>query len=162
MRLTWAPGSCSTCCPSGSHPSPSLGPLDFESSVRGYAGCADSAPAKGRPGVPSSARRAESRLRAGRRRPFGTRSCGLGASLLGDPAAPPPRTSQLTPSRAPRPSSASETVTLETRTPRGRPGPDPASERRAQKYLLSSVLTHLIDLPFSYLLCSACLSIQLI
>lgn len=100
MRLTWAPGSCSTCRPSGSHPFPSRGPLDFESRVRGYAGCADSAPAKGRRGIPWSARHAESRLRAGRRRPFGTRSCGLGASLLGGPAAPPARASQLTPSGA--------------------------------------------------------------
>ena len=145
MRLTWALGSCSTCRPSGSHPSPSLGPLDFESRVRGYCRLCRLRSREGPPRGPL-----ESRLRAGRHRPFGTRSYDLGASLLGDPATPPPWTSQLTPSRAPRPSSASETVTLETRTPRGRPGPDPASECRAQKYLPSSVLTHLIDLPLSY------------
>ena len=38
---------CSTCHPSGSHPSPSLGPLDFEPRAGGHVGYADSTPLKG-------------------------------------------------------------------------------------------------------------------
>lgn len=127
----------------------------------GHVGYADSTPAKGCRGLPSRAWHAESRPRAGCRGSFGRRSCCLGASLLGDPAAPPPRASQRHP---PVPLTPAPPARQSLLRPGHRAGEGLGLTLQASARLRNAcrpVLTHLTDLPLSYWLHSAWLSLQL-